>query len=104
MLNLDDATKENIKEHNTNSLQFPDHLCRLLRIGGCWSGKENPLFNLINQQPDINKFNYMLIPYESKYPFLIKKQKSLGLKHFNDSKSFMNTHMIWVIFIKILKI
>ena len=36
----------------------------------------------------------MLIPYESKYHFLINKQKNLGLKHFNNSKAFMDTHMI----------
>ena len=45
MINFNDATKENIKEHNPNWLQIPDHPCRILIIGGCWSGKTNWLFN-----------------------------------------------------------
>ena len=28
-------------------------------------------------------------PYEAKYQFLINKQESTGLKHFNDSKAFI---------------
>ena len=46
MINFDDATKENIKEHNPNWPQIPDHPCRILIIGGSVSGKTNSLFNL----------------------------------------------------------
>ena len=28
-------------------------------------------------------------PYEDKYQFLIKKRESIGLKHFNDPKAFV---------------
>ena len=28
-------------------------------------------------------------PYEAKYQFLVDKQESTGLKHFNDSKGFI---------------
>ena len=28
-------------------------------------------------------------PYEAKYQFLVNKRKSTGLKHFNDSKAFI---------------
>ena len=28
-------------------------------------------------------------PYEDKYQFLIKKRESIGLKHFNDLKAFV---------------
>ena len=28
-------------------------------------------------------------PYEDKYQFLIKKRESIGLKHFNDPKTFV---------------
>ena len=28
-------------------------------------------------------------PYEAKYQFLVNKQESTGLKHFNDSKGFI---------------
>ena len=32
---------------------------------------------------------YAKDPYEDKYQFLIKKRESIGLKHFNDSKAFI---------------
>ena len=35
MINFDDVTKENIKEHNANWPQISDHLYRMLIIG-CW--------------------------------------------------------------------
>ena len=48
MVNFDDVIKENIKEHNPNRPQIPDHSHRILMIGGSGSGKTNSLFNLIN--------------------------------------------------------
>ena len=39
MINFDDATRENIKEHNLNWLQFPDNLYRILIIVYSGSGK-----------------------------------------------------------------
>ena len=54
------------------------------------SGKTNSLFNLINQEPDINKIDlYAKDSYEAKYQFLINKRESTELKHFNDSKAFI---------------
>ena len=55
MINFDDVVKENIKEHNPNWPQIPDHPYRILIIGGSGSGKINSSVNLINQQPDIDK-------------------------------------------------
>ena len=55
MINFDDVTKENIKEHNPNWPQIPHHPYRILMIGGSGSGKTNSLFNLIKHQPDIEK-------------------------------------------------
>ena len=55
MINFDDVTKENIKEHNPNWSQIPDHPYRILICGGSGSGKTNSLINLINHQPNINK-------------------------------------------------
>ena len=37
MVNFDDVSKENIKEHNTNWLQIPDHPYRMLIIRGSGS-------------------------------------------------------------------
>ena len=65
MINFDDATKENIKEFNPNWPQIPDHPYKLLIIRGPASGKTNSLFNLIKQQPDIDKiYLYAKDPYE----------------------------------------
>ena len=90
MINFDDVTKENIKEHNTNWPQSADYPYRILIIGGSGLGKTNSLFNLISQQPDIDKISfYAKDPYEAKYQFLINKRDSTGLKHFNDSKAFI---------------
>ena len=42
------------------------------------------------QQPDIDKiYLYAKDPYEAKYQFLINKRGNTGLKHFNDSKAFI---------------
>ena len=55
-----------------------------------WIWKKNTLLNLINIQPDIDKiYLYAKDPYESKYRFSIKKGKSIGLKHFDDPKAFI---------------
>ena len=55
MINIDDVTKENIKENNPNWSQIPDYPYRILIIGGSGSGKTNSLFNLRSQQLDIGK-------------------------------------------------
>ena len=70
MINFYSVVKENIKEHNPNWQQIPDHPYRKLIIGGSGSGKTNSLFNLINQQPDIDKIClYAKHPYEAKHQF-----------------------------------
>ena len=40
MINFDDVTKENIKEHNPNQPRIPDPLYKILIIGGSGSGKK----------------------------------------------------------------
>ena len=90
MINFDEYTNENRINHNPNSPYIPDHPCRILTIGGSRSGKTNTLLNLTNNQPDIDKiYLYAKDPYEDKYQFLIKKRESIGLKHFNDPKAFI---------------
>ena len=68
MINFDGVVKENIKEHNPNWPQISDHPYRILIIVGYGTGKINSLFNLTNQQPDIDKiYLYAKDPYEAKY-------------------------------------
>ena len=59
-------------------------------IGGSGSRKTNALLNLKNNQPYIDKiYLYAKDPYEAQYKFLINKRESTGLKHFNDTKAFI---------------
>ena len=55
MINFDNFTDENKKEHNLKWPHIPDHAYRILIVGGSGSGKTNALLNLINNQPDIDK-------------------------------------------------
>ena len=90
MINFDDYTNENKLKHNPDWPYIPDHPYRILTIGGSALGKTNKLLNLINNQPDIDKiYLYAKDPYEDKYQFLINKRESIGLKHFNDPKAFI---------------
>ena len=90
MINFDDYTNENKKNHNLKRPYIPDHPYRILIIGGSGSGKTNALLNLINSQPDIDKiYLYAKDPYEAKYQYLIKKREKVGLKHFDDQKAFI---------------
>ena len=90
MINFYDVTKENIKEQSPNWPQILDHPYRILITGDSGSGKANSLFNLINQQPDIDKiYLHAKDPYETKYQFLVNKQESTRLKHFNDSEALI---------------
>ena len=90
MINFDDYANENKTEHNLKWPYIPDHPYRILIIGGSESGKTNALLNLINNQPDIDKkYLYAKDLYEAKYQILISKSESVGLKHFNDPKAFI---------------
>ena len=90
MINSDNYAKANKTEHNSNWLYISDHPYRMLIIGGSGSGKINALLNLINDRPDIDKiYLYAKDLYEGKYQFLINKREGTGLKHFNDSKAFI---------------
>ena len=90
MIDFDNYTNEDKTEHNLKWPYIPDHPYRILSAGGSGSGKTNPLLNLINNQPDIDKiYLYAKDPYEAKYQYLINKHEKVGLDHFNDLKAFM---------------
>ena len=90
MINFDDCTNENKTKHNPNWPYISDHPYRILILGGSGSGKTNVLLNLINNQPDIDKiYLYAKDLYEEKYQLLINKRESIGLKYFNDTKTFI---------------
>ena len=89
MINFDDITAVNIKEHKPDWSQIPGHLYGIFIIGGSGSGKTNALLNLISHQQDIDKTYWNTKdPYKGKYQFLIKKQEGIGLQHY-DSKAFI---------------
>ena len=89
MINFNDVIKENTKEHNLNWPQIFDHSYRILIIGGSVSGKTIFLFNLISHQPYIDEiYFYAKDPYKAGQ-LLINKRENTGLKHFNDSKAFI---------------
>ena len=90
MINLDSITNENNKKHNEKWPYIPDHLYRMLIIGGSGSGKTNTLLHLIHEQDDIDKiYLYAKDLSESNYELLIKKRKNTGIQHLNDSNAFI---------------
>ena len=46
MMNFDDVIEENIKKHNGNWPEIPDHPWRILIVGISGQGKKNSIFNL----------------------------------------------------------
>ena len=85
MINFDDVIKQEIEEHNPNWPEIPElaRKYRILIIGGSRLGKTSSIFNLINQQPDIDKI-YLCTKYlnEAKYQFLIKNVRMLQQSSF----------------------
>ena len=79
MINLDDITNENNKEHNEKWPYVPDHLYRILIIGDSGSGKTNAFLNLINEQNDVDIiYLYAKNLSETKYEILIKNCENIG--------------------------
>ena len=74
MFNFDYITKEDIKKHNPNGSEIPDHPYRILVNGVSGSEKTKALLNLINHELDIDKiYLYAKDPDEAKYQLLINK-------------------------------
>ena len=96
-----------LQKKKADKLDLPknvDHIFKILIIGGSGSGKTNVLLNLINHKLYNDKiYWYAKGPYEAKYQFLINKMEISALNHCSDPKALLNTQMIWIIFMKILK-
>ena len=60
MFDFDYITKEDMKEHDQNWPEISDQAYIILIVGGSGLGETNALLNLINHEPDIVKFLYML--------------------------------------------
>ena len=85
MINLDSITNESNKKHNEKWPYIPDHLYRIIIIGGSGSGKTNALINLINEENNIDKIYLNVRDFsEPKYEYLIKKCEDAGIKHLNN--------------------
>ena len=90
MTNFDDVTNENKTKHNLKQSYIPNHPYRISIIGDSGSRKTNALLNLIHNQLDIYKiYLYAKDTYEAKYQYLINKREKVGLKHYDDSKTFI---------------
>ena len=94
MINLDDITNKNNKEYNEKWPYIPDHLYRILINGVSGLGETNALLNLINEKQDSDSLIDKIYLYakdlsKSKYEFLIKKWKNVGIKHYNDPNAFI---------------
>ena len=78
--------------HNPNWPDIPDHLYRILIIGGSESGKTNVLLNLIkHQQPDIDKiYLYVKDPFESKYQLFIIGREKVEIEILKNPKAFID--------------
>ena len=86
-----DVTNEDIKEHNPNWAEIPDHPYQILITGGSDPWKTNAFLNLINNKPDIDKISlYAIDPSHTKCQLLISKRERTGLKYFDDSKAFID--------------
>ena len=90
--------KKNIKEHNLNWPEIPDHSHSLLTIGRSGSGKTSLLFNLISHQTNTDKiylYSKDLHELFINYQLLINKRESPGLKNFYNPNSFIeySNHM-----------
>ena len=89
--------------HNKNWPYIPDHLYRILIIGGSGSWKTNALLNLIENQPDIDEiYLYAKDPYECKYQYLVNIGEKVGLKRFNNPKLLLSIQMACAMFTGIL--
>ena len=89
MIILDSITNKNSKKYIEKWPYITDNPYRILIIRGSGPGKTNVLFNLTNEQKDIDKiYLYAKDLSEPKYEYLIKKRGNIGIKHVNNLNAF----------------
>ena len=88
MKNYDQSVDIN---HNPNWPYIPDHLYRILIIGGSGSGKTIVLLSLRkHERPDIDKiYLYVKDPFESKYQLLIHGREKVRTEILKNPKAFV---------------
>ena len=101
MIILQKKALKNIN-YNINWLRVPDHPYRVFIIRCSGHGKVNSLFNLISHQSNIDKiYLYAKDPFEAKYLLIIKLLLAESILMIQ--KLLLNTRIIWLIFMRILK-
>ena len=88
MKNYDKSVEIN---HNLNWLCVPNHLYRILIIGGSGSTNNNLLLNLIkHHQPHIDKiYLYIKDPFRSKYQLHINGKEKVEIEILKNPKVFI---------------
>ena len=75
MINFGEYTNQNKTEHNSKWPYVSDHPYRIFIVGRSGSGKTNALLNLINNQPDIDKIQKILIVFDDMIANMINNKK-----------------------------
>ena len=90
MIYYDDIIRENIKQQNPNWSQIPNYPYIISKIGGFRSGRTSVLLNLISNQSHVLKIRVQpKDPHKAKYQLLIYGGEGVEMKHYNDSKAFI---------------
>ena len=92
MINLDNITNENNKEHNKKKWAiYSRPSVQNFDNWWFWIRKNKRIANLINEQSDVDKiYLYAKDLNEQKYEYLIKNHKNTGIKHLNDPNAFVD--------------
>ena len=89
MKNYDQSVEIN---YSPNWPYIPNHLYRILIIGGSGLKKTNVLLNLLkHQRPDIYKiYLYVKYPFRSKYQLLINGRENVGIETLKIPKALLS--------------
>ena len=86
-MNYDESVDKNL---NPNWPYIPNHLYRILIIGGSGSGKTNVFLNLTHLPVFDKIYLYVKGPFESKYQLLINDREKVGTEKLKNPKAFID--------------